>query len=311
MPAGDRRADHTGSHGRLEAMRSPLLSPVWLVAHVLVAVVLATFPLLGLWQLDRHEQQQATNTALEQRPEQPPLTAEALGGDADQLAYRRITLTGEWEPGMEVLLSTRPHQGRPGHHVLTPLRLDDGSAVLVDRGWVPYDVSAPPLEEAPPPDGRVEVRGTALPRQPARRAGALDGEGRAADDVTDGDSIEFVSHPDPVVVGRALDEPLPPVVVRADDGHRPAGAELPVTVPPPEPERDVNHFSYAMQWFLFTAVVAIGYPVLLLRRRRDSGKPPPEAGPPTAESDSPHPDPDRSTRPGADLSRSSDPVTRR
>lgn len=259
-------------------MRSPLLSPVWLLGHVLVAAVLVSFPLLGLWQLDRHEEQQATNAALEQRPDQPPLQPGELDGDPDELAYRRAELVGTWEPADEVLLSTRTYQGRPGHHVLTPLRLSDGSAVLVDRGWVPYDVDAPPVEGARPPDGRVEVTGLVLPREPARRAGALDGEGQAASDVGAGDAIEFVSHADPAVVGRTLSEPLPPVVVRADAGHRNAGAELPVTVPPPEPEADVDHFSYAMQWFLFTVVVAVGYPVLLWRRQRDGGHPPAEHG---------------------------------
>lgn len=291
-------------------MRSTLLSPVWLVAHGLVAVVLVTFPLLGLWQLDRHEQQQAVHAALEQRPDQPPLTADDLGGAPDQLAYRRAELTGAWEPAAEVLLSTRPHQGRPGHHVLTPLRLDDGTAVLVNRGWVPYDVGAPPVEEAPPPDGRVRVTGVALPRQPARRAGSLDGEGRAPADVAAGERIEFVSHRDPKVVGRALGQALPAVVVRADDGHRAAGAELPATVAPPEPQRDVNHFSYAMQWFLFTVVVAVGYPVLLWRRHHDGGTAAPEAGPPTADSgDASPPGSDRSAPADSDLASSPDPVT--
>lgn len=282
-------------------MRSLLLSPVWLVAHGLVAAVLATFPLLGLWQLDRHEEQQATNAALEQRPQQSPLTADELDGEPDQLAYRRAALTGTWEPGGEVLLSTRPRQGRPGHHVLTPLRLEGGALVLVNRGWVPYDVGAPPVEQAPPPDGRVAVTGVVLPRQPARRAGTLEGEGRAAADVAAGERIEFISHRDPVVVGRMLGESLPEVVVRADDGHRAADAELPVSVPPPEPEADVNHFSYAMQWFLFTGVVGVGYPVLLWRRHREAGTAGPDTGPAVPGSDDSRPGSDRSPRP--------DPVT--
>jgi surfeit locus 1 family protein len=264
-------------------MRSPLLSPVWLVAHVLVLVVLVTFPLLGLWQLDRHEQRQATDAALAQRPEQPALSAGELDGDPDELAYRRVAVTGTWEPDEEVLLSTRPYQGRPGHHVLTPLRLEDGSAVLVDRGWVPYEHDGVPVQAAAPPDGPVEVTGLALPREPAHRAGVLGGDGRDPDELAPGEPVEFVSHADPAVVGRAIDEDLPALVVRADGGHRRSGAELPASVPPPEPDEGVDHFSYAMQWFAFTGVVAIGYPVLLRRRRRDGGlgsePEPPEAAP--------------------------------
>lgn len=251
-------------------MRSPLLSPAWLVGHVLVAAVLIAFPLLGLWQLDRHEQRQATDAALEQRPEQPALSAGELDGDPEELAYRRVALTGTWEPAGEVLLSTRPHQGRPGHHVLTPLRLEDGSAVLVDRGWVPYETEGVPVDAAAPPDGPTEVTGLALPAEPAHRAGVLGGDGHDPEALAPGEPVEFVSHADPAVVGRAIGEDLPSLVVRADGGHRRADADLPATVPPPEPEEGgVDHFSYAMQWFAFTGVVAVGYPVLLRRRHRE------------------------------------------
>jgi cytochrome oxidase assembly protein ShyY1 len=260
--------------------RHRLLSPVWVVAHVLVAVVLVGFPLLGLWQLERHEQQQATDDALAQRPQQPPLTAAQLDGDPQRLAYRRVDVGGTWQPRDEVLLSTRPHQGRPGHHVLTPLRLSDGSAVLVNRGWVPYDVDAPPIAAAAPPSGEVRVTGVAVPGRDARRAGELDGQGREPGAIAAEDTVEFVSHGDPALVGRLVGENLPGIVVRADDGHRRAGASLPVTVAPPQPEQGVNHLAYAVQWFLFTGVVAVGYPLLLRRRAREpgTGGPPGVAG---------------------------------
>lgn len=251
--------------------RHRLLSPVWLVGHVIVAAVLVGFPLLGMWQLDRHQQQQTTTAQLEQRPQQPALTAGELDGDPAQLAYRRVAVTGTWQPRDEVLLSTRPYRGQPGHHVLTPLRLADGTAVLVDRGWVPYDVDAPPVADAAPPQGQVRVTGVAMPARDARRAGDLQGEGRPPADIAAGEAVEFVSHPDPALVGRLIGVDLPGIVVRADDGHRRAGASLPVTLPPPEPDEGVNHLSYAMQWFLFAGVVAVGYPILLWRRGRDAG----------------------------------------
>lgn len=247
-------------------MRS-LLSPVWLVGHVLVAAVLVGFPLLGLWQLDRHEEREATNAALTERADQPAVDGDALDGDPEALAYRRVELSGTWQAHQEVMLSARPLDGRPGHHLLTVLRLADGTPVLVDRGWVPYETDAPPVAEAAPPSGEVDVSGVLLPAVPARRAGQLDGEGHDPATLVEGQRIEFVSHADPGVVGRALGEPLPELVVRADAGHRADGGELPVTVPPPEPTEG-NHFSYALQWFLFTGVVAVGYPLLLRQRRR-------------------------------------------
>lgn len=272
--------------------RHRLLSPVWLLAHALVAAVLVSFPLLGLWQLDRHQQQEATNAQLEQRSQQPALTAgELLDGEPEQLVYRRVDVTGTWQPRSELLLSTRPLRGQPGHHLLTPLRLGGGSAVLVDRGWVPYDVGSPPVTDAAPPEGEVRVTGVVIPGRDARRAGALDGQGRPPGDLPDGAPVEFVSHADPALVGRLLGVDLAPLVVRADRGHRAEGASLPVTAPAPEPRRDVDHFSYAMQWFLFTGVVAVGYPILLWRRGRDGGGSGGAASPPVDGGAEREPDP--------------------
>ena len=55
--------------------------------------------------------------------------------------------------------TTRCTAGRAGYQVVTPLRLDDGRVVLVNRGWIAAGATrAEPPREAPPP-GRVVVVG--------------------------------------------------------------------------------------------------------------------------------------------------------
>jgi surfeit locus 1 family protein len=47
---------------------------------------------------------------------------------------------GRWLPVAPVFLDNRQMDGRPGFFVLSPLQLDRGDVVLVQRGWVPRDM---------------------------------------------------------------------------------------------------------------------------------------------------------------------------
>ena len=101
------------------------------------------------WKLDLIERVEAR---LKAEPVAPP-PASAGASKADE--YRRLRLRGRFEP-REVLVQATTELGG-GHWVITPLRLDDGSAVLVNRGFVPAEQREPALHAAP--DGPVELTG--------------------------------------------------------------------------------------------------------------------------------------------------------
>lgn len=239
---------------------SPLLRrPRWIAGHLLAAAAVAGFVALGFWQLDRLEQRLEYNALVRARGEAAPVPVESLlDRPAGDVAYRRVRAVGTYEPAGEVLLSTRSHAGRAGHHVLTPLRTRDGTLVVVDRGWVPLSSDDPPLTGAAPPPVPVEVTGLAYPPAAARRAGRFDGgDGR----------LQFVSSVDLDRIAAALGEPVAPVYLWAQE-QQPPPAGYPALVEPP-PLEEGNHRSYAGQWFLFAAVVAVGYPLLLRRAVRE------------------------------------------
>ncbi len=108
---------------------------------LLAALALATATgRLGVWQLDRAAQKTALQAAIDARGAMPALVPAELALSAAEAAtqiHRRITLTGEWVADATVYLDNRQMNGRPGFFVITPLRLADGSAVLVQRGWQP------------------------------------------------------------------------------------------------------------------------------------------------------------------------------
>jgi len=158
------------------------------VLAVAVAAALLTAR-LGVWQLDRAAQKITLQAAIENQGKRPPLPAIELADDpAAALAqhHRGIVIDGRWLPEHTVFLENRQMNGRPGFFVVTPLQLADGSAVLVQRGWLPRDMTDRTRVVQPPTaDGQVRVEGRIAP-PPSRLydfAGAASGPIRQNIDV--------------------------------------------------------------------------------------------------------------------------------
>src|SRR4051812_36952685 len=121
-----------------------LLRPRWLAGLALVIVVVVAFVQLGFWQLRRLDERHAYERLVASRLADPPVpVADALSAGPEAVAFRRVTATGTFDPAHEVVLYGRSQDGQTGNHVLTPLRLDDGSAIAIDRGWVPLSEASP------------------------------------------------------------------------------------------------------------------------------------------------------------------------
>ena len=91
---------------------------------------------LGFWQLDRLGQRRARNAIAAARLALPPLEV-GRGTTADSARQRRLVARGVYDFGHEQISPLKSFDGTPGVALVTPLRLYDGSVVLVDRGWVP------------------------------------------------------------------------------------------------------------------------------------------------------------------------------
>jgi cytochrome oxidase assembly protein ShyY1 len=241
-----------------------LLTPRWLGLLAFALLVAATCVRLGIWQLDRLEQRRALNAEIRRGLAAPPVVLDALAGaDRVGLAYRRVEITGTYDPTREVLLYGRALNGEPGHHVLTPLLLErpvDGArAILVDRGWVPFELGTPPVAPAAPPAGTVTVTGFLLPT-----LGETDVVIQRA---ADGRPLT-VAHDVPAEIGSEVGLALFPLPVQLQRQEPPQPGELPVVAPPPDLSEG-PHLSYAFQWFTFATIALVGTALLVRREVRD------------------------------------------
>ena len=101
---------------------------------VLSLVVAGVCVRLGVWQLDRLKERRRVNATLTASRAVAPVVVVAAGALADSLAQRRVVVRGAPDYDRERVWSGRTFDGTPGVALITPVRLADGSAVLVDRG---------------------------------------------------------------------------------------------------------------------------------------------------------------------------------
>ncbi len=233
-----------------------VLRPRWFVGHVTVGLAIALMISLGFWQLRRLEERREYNQKLAERTAASTADVSELAPraerDVDAVEYRSVRLTGRFDTSDDVLVGYRSLHGVSGHHVVTPLVLADGTAVLVNRGWVPAHFAEDwPVPDAAAPRGTVEVAGYLRASETRGSFGPRD---------PDSGELRLVSRVDVDRIAQQIDEPVRPFWVQME-------APVPADgIPAPVPLADLgegNHLSYAFQWFIFASGSGVGWLILL------------------------------------------------
>ena len=246
----------------------PVRSVLALVAAWIVA---ATCISLGFWQLGRYRARQEENRVFAAALAAPPRALPAAGflPSADTLLLGRWRVRGRFDQTRQILLTGRAQGGQPGVRVVTPLVRDDGgTAVLVDRGFLPADDAATAVPPADSSTRSHDVIG--LVERIAPRTGDPLWHPTPADSMRLWSARWLVADS----IRAALPYAVAPLLLR----------ELPGEGVPRVPSRSMPrrtdpmiHLSYAGQWFFFALVALFGPFVLRRARRRrldSSGGPP-------------------------------------
>jgi surfeit locus 1 family protein len=141
---------------------------VWPLALALPAFAMLIG--LGTWQMQRKAWKEGLIAQIAARVHQPPVALAVLEKQtaSASLEYARVRVRGTFRhDGEQLLWEPDPRQG-PGYHVYTPLRLDDGRFIVVNRGYVTEARKAPAARPEGQVPGEVEVVG--LLREPGARA---------------------------------------------------------------------------------------------------------------------------------------------
>ena len=211
------------------------------IAGTVALFLLATlFANLGVWQTKRAAEKAATE---QQHRAATPVPFElALAGSK---RFARIDVSGHYDPIRHILLDNQIWKGRAGVHVFTPFFTLDGTAILVNRGWLPLVADRQTMPDIPTPLHQTVLRGmlNTLP-VPGRILGQ-------ADKLEPNKWPQLVTYLNLGDIAESLNVPLENWVIQLSDSET-AGFEgrdwKPVFL------SSSRHKGYAFQWFALATV---------------------------------------------------------
>jgi surfeit locus 1 family protein len=245
--------------------RGPRSTGVLALLAILAAAAFAGFFALGTWQVERRAWKLDLIAKVDERIRAPAVAPPGPDAwpriDAGE-AYRRLRLTGAFQHDRETLVQAATALGS-GFWVLTPMRLADGTTVLVNRGFVPPEARDPAARAATAPRGETTVTGLLRLAEPGgaflRRNDPAAGRWYSRDVAA-------------IAAAQGLERAAPYFVdADADPGGSPAGAAGNAGAAAPAPagaERawpvggltvvsfHNNHLVYALTWYALAAMVA-------------------------------------------------------
>jgi cytochrome oxidase assembly protein ShyY1 len=233
-----------------------LRTPRWILFGFVAIGLAVTMVFLGRWQWHRFDERSAYNARIDNHAAAAPVPVEGVlrmhqwPRTRDQ--FLRVTMTGTYDPEHQMLVRARTVNDNVGYEVVTPLRLSNGTAVLVDRGWLPpgsaSDTTTEPHVPAPP-TGRVTVVGQV--RMPETEAGPVQWRNGHVE----------VRRINTARMGATLPYPAYDGYVTLT-GQSPPAARAFVQIPIDRQDAAMN-LGYIVQWWLLSAMTIGGYFLLV------------------------------------------------
>ncbi|MFV0383742.1 SURF1 family protein [Paracoccus sp. (in: a-proteobacteria)] len=225
-----------------------------LIVTLLALAMVAGLVSLGIWQVQRLHWKTGLIARVGAQLAAAPVPAPAppdwavLTTGRDE--YRRVTVSGTFDPAADTLVRAVTDLGG-GYWVMTPLRVDAGWTVWVNRGFVPQDRSAPTDRGQP---RQAQISGLLRMSQP-------DGAFLRANDPALG---RWYSRDTQAMADARGVGPVAPYFIDAgagDPGVLPVGGLTVIRFRNP-------HLGYALTWFAMAAGLAVACTVLLGREWR-------------------------------------------
>lgn len=224
-----------------------LLTRRWIIFLLVVGLLSWLAWLLGQWQFHRLDERHERNAIIERNIAADPVPVEELlrldrgPSGADQ--WRTVTATGTYDVDNTVIVRYRTRDGKPGVDVVVPLVTPDGTAVVVDRGWLATENRGARPDHVPaPPAGEVTITGWV-------RRDASDDSSKVTDHSTRSINSQEIAEATGLTTYHGfvdLQEETPPAAEQLER------VELP-------DQSDGPHFFYGLQWWFFGLLAIVGF----------------------------------------------------
>lgn len=227
-----------------------LLSAKWIGFTLGCLLLIVVMVNLAFWQMRRLDEKKTFNREVRAVAEAPVKAYEDVvpGDDAPEgVQYQRVEVTGTYLP-REFEIVNVSQDGNSGHDQVAALQLDDGSLLIVNRGFTTGTEQLPELPTEP-----VTVLGR------IRYSSSTSG-GIGKDDGSQ--QLTQIRRVDLGVLGQQFEQPLQPVYLEMlAENDQAVSPLVPIAFPGLS---EGPHLSYTIQWFLFSVFVVIGW-VLAVR----------------------------------------------
>lgn len=228
--------------------------PGW-IPSLATALMLYLLISLGLWQLERAKYKSYLEAKIETRQSLPPIALDQVPKNDAERLYLPVIANGFYDIEHQLLLDNRVVNMVAGYDVYTPIKLDNKTAILINRGWLPLGKSRQHLPEIKTPKDKVRVVGMlTVPPSPG---------------------ISLAEDPDrylkwPAVVQeirfndleKVLGYKLYPMVIYLDGESDSVFHREPIKLN----MKSEKHTGYAIQWFLLAVALVFIYLYVNIRR---------------------------------------------
>ncbi len=210
---------------------------------------------LGSWQVHRLMWKTELNEERSAQFQAEAVMLPAELADADDFAYRRVWLEGSFRHEAEMFLAARTFDRRVGYQIITPFERLDGSAVLVNRGWVPLDNKEPETRLGGQIEGTYRLEGVVVP---SGRVGWFTPDNEPENNIwfwTDTEAL-------------AAKAGIPPPSFLVDAGPTPNPGGLPIGGQT-KVELRSEHMQYIVIWYALAIGLAVIYTIYMRRGPRE------------------------------------------
>lgn len=225
---------------------------------ILAVLFISAFTRLGFWQLQRADEKAKMVANEESLAKQEPIEWSSKSKLPRQ--YQRIKLKGTYLQEL-FLLDNQHYNHELGYDAISPLLIEDGSVVMVDRGWIAADNNRNSFPEVKTIKEKIQLQGSVY--YPPKNQWVLGPNLEKKDN-----GVVIIELLDTNLLEQILQKKVYPFIIRLNkkDAHGFVREWAIVSMPPQ------RHLAYALQWFAMAFVILILFVVLNLKKKNEENK---------------------------------------